>query len=97
MREGPDREALIKVMEEIEDPEVVKGFFITHGSVFMVEGDTVQLFGLVMELVYDIGGKEVIRCMRRVLNQQRDQADMVDSPATEYAKQCSIRYNALFQ
>lgn len=97
MREGKDREALMKVMEEIEDPEVIKGFFITHGSVFMVEGDNVQLLGLIMELVYDIGGKEVIRCMRRVMKQQRNREDIPDSPAAEYAKQCSIRYNALFQ
>lgn len=97
MREGKDKEALIKVMEEIEDPEVIKGFFITHGSVFMVEGDNVQLFGLIMELVYDIGGKEVVRCMRRVMKQQRNREDMSTSPAAEYAKQCSIRYNALFQ
>ncbi len=97
MREGKDREALMKVMEEIEDPEVIKGFFITHGSVFMVEGDNVQLFGLIMELVYDIGGKEVIRCMRRVMKQQRNEKNISESPAAEYAKQCSIRYNALFQ
>lgn len=97
MMDGPDREALIKIMEEIEDPEVVKGFFITHGSVFMVDGENVQLFGLIMELVYDIGGKEVVRCMKRVMKQQRSREDMSESPAAEYAKRCATRYNALFQ
>jgi len=88
------REAIIDIILNSDDIELVKGFLISHGSTFVVSGDVLQIYGMLVEILYDIRMEELKKAVKRMME---DDGEGRVRPSAEFAKLCGAKYRATFQ
>jgi len=88
------KEAVIDIILNSNDIELVKGFLVSHGSTFVLSGGILQIYGMLVEVIYDIRMKELKKAVKRMI--EDDGEDRV-RPSAEFAKLCGAKYRATFQ
>lgn len=96
------KEAMVEILRGSNDTELLKGFLTTHGAMFLEENDCLQIYGMLLEVLYDIKPKDIKNTVERVLDQQKedmeeDEDDLKASLAGAYAVRCASVYRGIFQ
>ena len=96
------KEAMVEILRESNDPELLKGFLTTHGAMFLEENDGIQIYGMLLEVLYDIKPKDIKNAVERILDQQKadtevEEEDLKSSTAGAYAVRCAAKYRGIFQ
>lgn len=97
------RDAMVEILRESDDPELLKGFISTHGAMFLEDGDGLQIYGMLIEVLYDMKPKDIKTVVLRILDQQDRDRDMGEdeevesTTAGEYAVRCAAKYRGTFQ
>ena len=98
-RSSAEKIAIMEILKDSEDPELLKGFLACHGAMFLEEGDPIQIYGMMLEVLYDIKTEDIKRSVVRIIDQQeRDLKEEIEcTPAGEFAVRCAKKYRSTFQ
>jgi len=93
-KDNAQREAIVEIILNSDDIEVIKGFLVSTGSAFVHSGEILQVYGILIEVLYDIRMEELKKAVKRMI--EDDGEDRV-RPSAEFAKMCAAKYRATFQ
>lgn len=96
-RENPNKDAIVEILEETDDVELVKGFVVCHGADFVAGNKIIEIFGLLIEVLYEMKIEEVKKSIKRMLEDEEDSEGTPVDLAGDLARTCSAKYRALFQ
>lgn len=97
--ESGQKEAVMNILRDSDDAELLKGFLACHGAMYLEEGDGIQIYGMLLEVLYDIKTEDIKKAVIRIMDQQeRELIEEIEStPAGELAVRCAAKYRSTFQ
>lgn len=86
--------AIYDIVVESDDIELIKGFLVSTGSSLAFDGEVIQLYGILIEVLYDMRLEDVKKAVKRMLD---DDGEPAIRRSAEFARMCSLKYKSTFQ